>query len=93
MISGILRPNSGTVKIEDVDIWSLPTNELPSSAFAQDRLRVSGLPPVPAPDDGGECGHSADPAAAEIGTRRSQEGLKDLEIVGLKSRATCRRSS
>jgi putative ABC transport system ATP-binding protein len=28
MISGILRPNSGTVKVKDQDIWSLPANDL-----------------------------------------------------------------
>ena len=28
MISGILRPNSGSVKIEDTDIWSLSNDEL-----------------------------------------------------------------
>ena len=30
MISGILRPNSGTVKIEDADIWSLSSDALAS---------------------------------------------------------------
>jgi putative ABC transport system ATP-binding protein len=28
MLSGILRPNQGTVKIEDQDIWSLPADKL-----------------------------------------------------------------
>ncbi len=28
MISGILRPNSGTVKIEDADIWSMTSDQL-----------------------------------------------------------------
>lgn len=28
MISGILRPNSGTVKVEDIDIWSLGNDGL-----------------------------------------------------------------
>jgi putative ABC transport system ATP-binding protein len=28
MLSGILRPNEGTVKVEDKDIWSLPANRL-----------------------------------------------------------------
>ena len=28
MISGILRPNSGTVQIEDADIWSLSSDDL-----------------------------------------------------------------
>jgi putative ABC transport system ATP-binding protein len=38
MISGILRPNSGTVKIEDADIWSLS-----SDALAEFRLRRIGF--------------------------------------------------
>lgn len=28
MISGILRPNSGTVMVEDKDIWNLPNDEI-----------------------------------------------------------------
>jgi len=28
MISGILKPNSGTVTVEDKDIWNLPTDDL-----------------------------------------------------------------
>jgi putative ABC transport system ATP-binding protein len=38
MISGILRPSSGTVKIEDADIWSLS-----SDALAQFRLQRIGF--------------------------------------------------
>ena len=38
MISGILRPNSGTVKIEDTEIWSLSTDDL-----AEFRLHKIGL--------------------------------------------------
>jgi len=38
MISGILRPNSGTVKIEDADIWSLS-----SDALAEFRLHKIGF--------------------------------------------------
>jgi len=38
MISGILRPNSGTVKIEDADIWALS-----SDALAEFRLRRIGF--------------------------------------------------
>lgn len=33
IISGILRPNAGTVKIEGTDIWNLSNNDLPPSAF------------------------------------------------------------
>ena len=28
MISGILRPNSGTVRVEDVDVWKLDDNHI-----------------------------------------------------------------
>jgi putative ABC transport system ATP-binding protein len=28
MISGILRPNAGTVRMEDIDVWSLSDNQL-----------------------------------------------------------------
>jgi putative ABC transport system ATP-binding protein len=38
MISGILRPNSGTVRIEDADIWALS-----SDALAEFRLRRIGF--------------------------------------------------
>jgi putative ABC transport system ATP-binding protein len=38
MISGILRPNSGTVKIENLEIWSLSTNDI-----ADFRLRKVGF--------------------------------------------------
>ena len=38
MISGILRPNSGTVRIEDADIWSLS-----SDALAEFRLHKIGF--------------------------------------------------
>ncbi|HWZ61463.1 MAG TPA: ABC transporter ATP-binding protein [Steroidobacteraceae bacterium] len=38
MISGILRPNAGTVRIEDADIWSLS-----SDALAEFRLRRIGF--------------------------------------------------
>ncbi len=38
MISGILRPNSGTVKIEDIDVWSLGND-----ALAEFRLHKIGF--------------------------------------------------
>ena len=38
MISGILRPSSGSVKVEDADIWSLP-----SDALAEFRLKRIGF--------------------------------------------------
>jgi putative ABC transport system ATP-binding protein len=38
MISGILRPSSGSVRVEDADIWNLPSDEL-----AEFRLRRIGF--------------------------------------------------
>jgi len=38
IISGILRPNSGTVRVEDRDLWSLSDNEI-----ADFRLRTIGF--------------------------------------------------
>src|ERR1700689_4501179 len=38
MISGILRPNSGSVKIEDTDVWSLGND-----ALAEFRLHRIGF--------------------------------------------------
>lgn len=86
MISGILRPNSGTVKIEGVEIWSLSTN-----AIADFRLRKIGFvfqdyhlfPRLTTVEN---------VAIPLILQRRNwndaiNEGLKDLEIVGLKDRA------
>jgi len=87
MISGILRPNSGTVRIENVEIWSLSTN-----AIAELRLRKIGFvfqdyhlfPRLTTVEN---------VAIPLILQRRSwseaiQEGLKDLEIVGLGNRAS-----
>ena len=86
MISGILRPNSGTVKIENVEIWSLTTN-----AIADFRLKKIGFvfqdyhlfPRLTTVEN---------VAIPLILLRRNwqeaiNEGLKDLEIVGLKDRA------
>jgi putative ABC transport system ATP-binding protein len=86
MISGILRPNSGNVKIEGVDVWSLTTN-----ALAELRLQKIGFvfqdyhlfPRLTTVEN---------VAIPLILQRRNwaealNEGLKDLEIVGLKNRA------
>jgi putative ABC transport system ATP-binding protein len=86
IISGILRPNSGGVKIEGVDIWNLSTNDI-----AEFRLRRIGFvfqdyhlfPRLTTVEN---------VAIPLILQRRNwaeaiSEGLKDLEIVGLKSRA------
>jgi putative ABC transport system ATP-binding protein len=86
MISGILRPNSGNVKIENVEIWSLSTNDM-----ADFRLRKIGFvfqdyhlfPRLTTVEN---------VAIPLILQRRKwddamKEGLKELEIVGLKDRA------
>jgi putative ABC transport system ATP-binding protein len=86
MISGILRPNSGTVTIEGVAIWGLSTN-----ALAEFRLRKIGFvfqdyhlfPRLTTVEN---------VAIPLILQRRNwqqavDEGLKDLEVVGLKNRA------
>ena len=86
MISGILRPNSGNVKIENVEIWSLSTNDM-----AEFRLRKIGFvfqdyhlfPRLTTVEN---------VAIPLILQRRNwddavNEGLKELEIVGLKDRA------
>lgn len=86
MISGILRPNSGNVKIENVDIWSLSTNDI-----AEFRLKKIGFvfqdyhlfPRLTTVEN---------VAIPLILQRRNwsdavAEGFKDLEIVGLKNRA------
>jgi putative ABC transport system ATP-binding protein len=86
IISGILRPNSGTVKIEEVDIWSLSTNQI-----AEFRLQKIGFvfqdyhlfPRLTTVEN---------VAIPLILQRRNwaesmREAMKDLEIVGLKNRA------
>jgi len=87
MISGILRPNSGTVKIENVDIWNLSTNEIADFRLHkigfvfQDyhlfpRLTTVENVAIPLILQGKKWDDAL------------EEGLKDLEIVGLKNRAT-----
>ena len=86
MISGVLRPNSGNVKIENVEIWSLSTSDM-----ADFRLRKIGFvfqdyhlfPRLTTVEN---------VAIPLILQRRKwdeamNEGLKELEIVGLKDRA------
>jgi putative ABC transport system ATP-binding protein len=86
MISGILRPNSGTVKIENVEVWKLTT-----SALADFRLRKIGFvfqdyhlfPRLTTAEN------VAIPLILQ-GRKWSDaltEGRKDLEIVGLKNRS------
>ncbi|HLW25950.1 MAG TPA: ABC transporter ATP-binding protein [Steroidobacteraceae bacterium] len=86
MVSGILRPNSGTVKVEDVDIWGISNDALADFrlhkigfVFQDFHLfpRLTTVENVAIPLI---LQHRAwDEAVAEA--------AKDLEIVGLKSRA------
>jgi putative ABC transport system ATP-binding protein len=86
MVSGILRPNSGTVKVEDVDIWGISNDALADFrlhkigfVFQDFHLfpRLTTLENVAIPLI---LQHRDwDEAVAEA--------AKDLEIVGLKSRA------
>jgi putative ABC transport system ATP-binding protein len=86
MISGILRPNSGSVKIEDTDIWSLE-----SDALAEFRLHRIGFvfqdyhlfPRLTTAENVAIpliLQHRSWDAAVEGATH-------DLEIVGLSNRA------
>jgi putative ABC transport system ATP-binding protein len=86
MISGILRPNAGTVQVKDVDVWSLSDNRL-----ADFRLNTIGFvfqdfhlfPRLT----------TAENVAIPLILRRRSwkeamhEALRYLEIVGLSSRA------
>jgi putative ABC transport system ATP-binding protein len=86
MISGILRPNSGTVLVENKDIWSMSTN-----AIADFRLNTVGFvfqdyhlfPRLT----------TAENVAIPLLLRKRDwdesinEAMKYLEVVGLKERA------
>jgi putative ABC transport system ATP-binding protein len=86
IISGILRPNSGTVKVEDTDIWAISNDQL-----AEFRLHKIGFvfqdyhlfPRLTTVEN---------VAIPLILQKRAwnealTEAAKDLEIVGLKARA------
>ncbi len=86
MISGILRPNAGTVHVKDIDVWTLSDNQL-----ADFRLNTIGFvfqdfhlfPRLT----------TAENVALPLVLRRRPwkeamtEALRYLEIVGLSSRA------
>ncbi len=86
MISGILRPNSGSVKIEGTDIWSLPADELADFRLHkigfvfQDyhlfpRLTTAENVAIPLILQNRDWVEAVD------------EAQRDLEVVGLKNRA------
>ena len=92
MISGVLRPNSGSVVVKDADIWNLTDDQI--AAFRLNTIgfvfqdyhlfpRLTTLENVAIP---------------LILKRRDwdqamDEALRYLEIVGLKSGPICRRSN
>jgi putative ABC transport system ATP-binding protein len=86
IVSGILRPNSGTVKVEDTDIWGITNNEL-----AEFRLHKIGFvfqdyhlfPRLTTVEN------VAIPLILQNRPwdEAITEAAKDLEIVGLKGRA------
>ena len=43
VLSGILRPNSGSVLVEGVDIWKLNADDLADFRLQQNWIRFSGL--------------------------------------------------
>ena len=87
VISGILRPNEGTVRIEGTDIWKLSNNDL-----AEFRLKTIGFvfqdyhlfPRLT----------TAENVAVPLILKKQKwkealrEAESDLEVVGLKNRAT-----
>ncbi|MDE2322172.1 MAG: ABC transporter ATP-binding protein [candidate division NC10 bacterium] len=86
MISGILRPNSGTVHVEDIEVWSLPPDRI-----ADFRLKTVGFvfqdyhlfPRLTTVEN----------VAIPLILKRREwnesinEAMRYLEIVGLKERA------
>ena len=87
MISGILRPNAGTVRVEDTDIWSLPREPARRLPPQHGGLRVPGLPPLPPPHDRRERRRPAHPQAARLGRRRSRRRAATSRSSGLAKRA------
>ena len=84
MISGILRPNSGTVKIEgyrDLEAEQRCARRIP---LAQDRLRFPGLSSLSAPHDRRERGDSAHSAKAQLGrgAQGGGDGSRDRRLEG-----------
>ena len=91
MISGILRPNSGIVKIEDTEIWGL-TND----ALAEFRLHKIGFVfqdyhLFPAPHHRGERRDPAHPAKARLERSAQGGGARSRDRRLEEARAACRR--
>jgi putative ABC transport system ATP-binding protein len=86
MISGILRPNSGTVTIEGIDIWRLDDNALAAFRLSKIGFVFQDYHLFPRLS-------AAENAAIPLILRRRRwdesvaEAERDLDVVGLKSRA------
>ena len=72
IISGILRPDAGEVRVEDTDVWSLRENALADFRLQQDRLRVPGLPPLPATSRPSRTSPFPSSSSGATGTTRSR---------------------
>ncbi|HTY49482.1 MAG TPA: ABC transporter ATP-binding protein [Steroidobacteraceae bacterium] len=86
MISGILRPDSGSVQVDGTDIWSLPTDDLAAFRLHRIGFVFQDFHLFP------RLTTAENVAVPLILQRRGwEEALveaeRDLEIVGLKSRA------
>ena len=73
MISGILRPNSGTVKIEDTDVWTLSNDALAEFRLHKIGFVFQDFHLFPAPHHRGERRDPFDSAKAPVG-RGAQRG-------------------
>src|ERR1700690_384595 len=85
MISGILRPNSASVKIEDTEIWGLSNDALPEFRLHKIRFVFQDYPLIP------RLPTAENVTIPLILQKRDwdealKEAVLDLEIVGLKDR-------
>jgi putative ABC transport system ATP-binding protein len=86
VLSGILRPNEGSVRVEGVDIWSLPADELAAFRLAKIGFVFQDYHLFPRLT-------TAENAAIPLILKRMEwdaavaEARKDLKIVGLENRA------
>ena len=86
ILSGILRPDEGSVTVDGPGHLATEQRLARGVPPEHRRVRVSGLPPVPAPHDRRKRRHAADPQARPWADSIAA-ALRYLEIVGLKNRA------
>jgi putative ABC transport system ATP-binding protein len=86
VLSGILRPDAGSVRVEDVDIWALSNDALAAFRLAKIGFVFQDFHLFPRLT-------TAENAAIPLILKRMDyetavaEARKDLEVVGLKNRA------